>query len=288
MTQKLLAIEKLEDSCHSFLQEAPQNPKPVIAAWGLVKAGKSSLLNMLSGHIEDEFFKTGAVRTTRLNQELETDNYLLMDTPGLGIDQADSRQAYSGLDSADVVLFVHAPPGELDQEEIELLTQVNATYAEETEKRLILVLSQLDKDQDGALERVRQRILEQLRERFGIRPQCFLVSNTRYRKGAARGLQAMINNSGVPQLAAHLDGLVQSIDEQQLESIRSSRRSARKAELLAELEQAIAAERQQVALLQQPYITKMQAFNRIMTELRQNFAARTAEIASAQKKINSL
>lgn len=287
MTQKSPTFEQLEDSCHSFLQEASRSPKPVIAAWGLVKAGKSSLLNMLSGHIADEFFKTGVVRTTRLNQELETDHYLLMDTPGLGIDQADSRQAYSGLDNADVVLFVHAPPGELDQEEMELLTQVKTTYAEDTEQRLVLVLSQLDKDQDGALERIHQRIQEQLQERLGIRPKCFLVSNSRYRKGAAQGKQTMIDSSGIPQLAAHLGGLVQAFDEQ-LESVRANRRAARKAELLAELERTIADERRQVARLQQPYVTKAQAFNRMMTELRQNFAAQTAEIAAVQKKLKSL
>jgi predicted GTPase len=287
MTQNSPRLEQLEDSCHSFLQEAPRSPKPVIAAWGLVKAGKSSLLNMLAGHIEDEFFKTGAVRTTRFNQTLEKDHYVLMDTPGLGIDQADSRQAGSGLDSADVVLFVHAPLGELDQEEMELLAQVNATYAKDTEKRLVLVLSQLDKDQDGALGLIHQRILEQLQERFGIQPQCFLVSNSRYQKGAAQGRQAMIDSSGIPKLAAHLDELVRAIDEH-LESVRASRQKARKTTLLNELERAIAAERKQVTRLQQPHVTKVRAFNRMIRELRQNFAARTAEISNIHKEFKSL
>ncbi|BAK77611.1 GTPase of unknown function [Pseudogulbenkiania sp. NH8B] len=286
MTKKSI-IEQLETNCHDFLQEASPRSKPVIAAWGLVKAGKSSLLNMLSGHIENEFFKTGAVRTTRLNQELETDHYFLMDTPGLGIDQADSRHAYSGLDNADVVLFVHAPPGELDQEEMELLTQVKATYAENTEQRLVLVLSQLDKDQDGVLESVRQRILEQLQESLGIQPQCFLVSNRRYHKGSAQAKQSMIDSSGIPQLTTHLDALVQGISNQ-LESVRASRRVARKAELLTKLERAIAAEQQQVARLQQPYVTKVRAFNRMMTELRKNFATRTAEITAVQNELDNL
>lgn len=286
MTQKLSTTE-LEDSCHSFLLEASRNDKPVIAAWGLVKAGKSSLLNMLSGRIEDELFKTGAVRTTRLNQQLETDHYLLLDTPGLGIDQSDSRQAYAGLDNADVVLFVHAPPGELDQEEMDLLRQVKKTYAPNTEQRLVLVLSQLDKNQDGAMEHIRQRILVQLQEQLDIQPQCFLVSNSRYRKGAAKGQQTMIEQSGIPQLAAHLDGLVHAIDEE-LESVRASRRGAQKAELLEGLEKAIAAELQQVAHLQKPYVTKAQAFNQMMTELRLNFAIQTAEIKAVQKKLNKL
>lgn len=280
-------IEQLEDSYQGFLQEASRSPKPTIAAWGLVKAGKSSLLNMLSGHIADEFFKTGVVRTTRLNQQLETEHYLLMDTPGLGIDLADSQQAYRGLDNADVILFVHAPPGELDQEEMELLTQVKATYTKDTEQRLVLVLSQLDKDQDGALERIRQRILEQLQEQLGIQPKCFMVSNSRYRKGAVQEKQAMMSGSGIPQLASHLDELVQAIDEQ-LESVRASRRAARKAGLLAELERSIVAERQKAARLQQPHVAKVRAFNRMMAKLRQNFATRTAEITAVQKKLNSL
>lgn len=280
-------IEQLENSLQNFLQESSRSPKPTIAAWGLVKAGKSSLLNMLSGHIENEFFKTGVVRTTRLNQKLETEHYLLMDTPGLGIDLADSQQAYRGLDNADVVLFVHAPPGELDQEEIELLMRVKATYAEDTEQRLVLVLSQIDKDQNGTFEGIRQRILEQLQNHLGIQPKLFMVSNSRYRKGATQEKQAMMKSSGIPQLANHLDGLVQSIDEQ-LERVRASRRAVQKAELLAELERSIETERQRIAHLQQPHVTKVRAFNRMMTKLRQNFATRTTEITEAQKELNSL
>lgn len=287
MEKELTLAEQMEGRCHSFLQEASLGVKPVIAAWGLVKAGKSSLLNMLSGHIEDEFFKTGVVRTTKLNQELETDYYLLMDTPGLGIDQEDSQHAYSGLDRADVVLFVHAPPGELDQEEMELLARIKAAYAEDTEQRLVMVLSQLDKSQDGSLESIRQSILVQLQERFGIQPRCFLVSSTRYRKGASGDLRTLIDSSGIPQLAAHIRGLVQAIGDQ-LESARYSRRAARKAELLAELEQTITVERQQAACLLQPYVNKVRTFNRMMTELRKNFSKRTNEITSVQQELNNL
>jgi GTPase Era involved in 16S rRNA processing len=287
MTHTLSTTEKIEDRCHDFLKEPSGTQKPIIAAWGLVKAGKSSLLNMLSGHTEDEFFKTGAARTTRLNQQLEADHYLLMDTPGLGIDQLDSRQAYAGLDKADVVLFVHAPPGELDQEEMDLLRQVKSTYAANTEQRLILVLSQLDKNQDGAMEHIRERILEQLREHLDIQPQCFLVSNSRYRQGAAKSKNKLIEESGIPQLAAYLDGLAQAIDED-LNSVRVSRRSAKRAELLEELEKAIAVELQQVARLQKPYVTKVQSFSQMMTELRMSFAAQTAEIKAVQKKLKKL
>lgn len=280
-------IEQLEASCHDFIQELDPKTKPAIAAWGLVKAGKSSLLNMLSGHIEHEFFKTGSVRTTKLNQELETERYLLVDTPGLGIDREDSRHAYKGLDSADIVLFVHAPPGELDQEEIALLEEVKETYGEDTEQRLIIVLTQLDKDQDGSSESVRQCIQEQLQKMLGIQPPCFLVSNSRYHKGAAQEKKSMMESSGIPQLISHIDALVQVIASQ-LESVRTSRREARKAVLLTELEKAIAVEQQQLVRQQQPYVIKVRAFNRMMAELRKRFEKRTAEISAVQNELNKL
>lgn len=287
MNPEIQTLEELTAACHSFVKEAPHQFKPRVAAWGLVKAGKSSLLNMLSGHVEREFFKTGAVRTTLLNQELEMARYLLLDTPGLGIQQVDDEQAATGLQAADVILFVHAPPGELDREEIELLAQVKAAFAEQTEQRLVLVLSQLDKDQDGALERIRQRVLEQLREQLAIQPQCFLISNSRYRKGAAKGQQKLIEHSGIPRLGAHLDELSLAISDQ-LETVRNRRRAERRAELQTALAQAIAAERQQLSRLLQPYISRVRDFNQRMAALRQGFASRSAEIAATQKKLSSL
>lgn len=280
-------IERLEASLRDFEQEASPKPKPVVAAWGLVKAGKSSLLNMLSGHIKHEFFKTGATRTTRTNQEFETDRFFLMDTPGLGIDLEDSKNAYKGLNNADVVLFVHAPPGELDQEEITLLNEVKKTFGESTEKRLVLVLTQLDKNQNKSLESIHLRIEQQLQELLGIQPRCFLVSNSRFCKGATENKKSMIDSSGIPQLAMHLNALTNVISDQ-LENVRTSRRKARKATHLTELIQAIAAEQHEATLLQQAYVIKAKAFNKMMAELRKRFETRTAEITAVQNKLNQL
>lgn len=287
MSQREQVLVHLEDACRDLLQEVVYGAKPRIAAWGLVKAGKSSLLNMLSGHVADEFFKTGAVRTTRLNQELETDHYVLVDTPGLGIDQDDSKQAFKGLDSADVTLFVHSPPGELDQEEIDLLIQVKAAYAEETERRLVIVLSQLDKDQNGALDSIRNRIMTQLQEHIGLQPICFQVSNTRYRKGVDENKPGLSKKSGIPDLAEYLDTLSLQISSE-LETVRTNRHAARKVALLDELEKAIEEECRLVASLKKPFTEKMSAFNQMMAELKRTFDSNTTEIEAAQKMLNSI
>lgn len=287
MNQREQVLVHLEDACGDLLQEVVHGAKPRIAAWGLVKAGKSSLLNMLSGHVADEFFRTGAVRTTRRNQELETDHYVLVDTPGLGIDQDDSKQAFKGLDSADVTLFVHSPPGELDQEEIDLLIQVKAAYAEETERRLVIVLSQLDKDQNGALESIRNRIMTQLQEHIDLQPICFQVSNTRYRKGVDENKPGLSKKSGIPDLAEYLDTLSLQISSE-LETVRTNRHAARKVALLDELEKAIEEECRLVASLKKPFTEKMSAFNQMMAELKRTFDSNTTEIEAAQKMLNSI
>jgi tRNA U34 5-carboxymethylaminomethyl modifying GTPase MnmE/TrmE len=289
MSEREQLLSRLEDACGSLLtkNQAPQVAKARIAAWGLVKAGKSSLLNMLSGHIEDEYFKTGSVRTTRLNSELETDRYILVDTPGLGIDEDDTRQAFEGLDGADVILFVHAPQGELDQEEIDLLSKIKDAFGEETERRLILVLTQLDKDQDGALDCIRHSVLQQLQDFIGVQPLCYQVSNTRYRKGACESKAALMQKSGIPALAEHLEMLSLEITNT-LDAVRSSRQQAQKTELLEVLDQAIEDARALISVLQQPYAQKVCSFNQTMDELKLSFASHSADIASASKKLNNI
>jgi len=66
MDQAVLYIDALEAECKRLQLQHTETAslKPRIAAWGLVKAGKSSLLNMLSGHVHQEYFATGAVRTS--------------------------------------------------------------------------------------------------------------------------------------------------------------------------------------------------------------------------------
>lgn len=289
MSKREHLVSRLEEDCNSLLTTAQseQYAKTRIAAWGLVKAGKSSLLNMLSGHIEDEHFKTGAVRTTRLNSELETDHYILVDTPGLGINEDDSNQAFKGLDNADVIVFVHAPQGELDQEEIALLAQIKDTFGEETERRLLLVLTQLDKDQDGALDSIHHRMMEQMQDLIGIQPNCYQVSNTRYRKGASENKAALMLKSGIPVLAEHLEALSLEIRDT-IDSVRLSRQQAKKTELLKELDQAIEEERWLISERQKPYTEKARSFNKMMNELKHNFASHTAELSSARKELDSI
>ena len=91
-----------------------QEQKPVVAVWGLMNAGKSYLLNMLTDHFGEEYFKTNDFRETAEIKKYESNQIIYLDTPGLDANEADNLEAIRGVARADVVLFVHQPQGELE------------------------------------------------------------------------------------------------------------------------------------------------------------------------------
>jgi len=289
MDQAELYIDALEAECKRLQQQQTETapPKPRIAAWGLVKAGKSSLLNMLGGHVQQEYFATGAVRTTRINQQLELERYVLVDTPGLGIEQSDSQQAMEGLDLADVVMFVHAPPGELDEEEIDLLLKLHDVHGDALEQRLVLVLSLLDKDQDGAMAQVRERIESQVLRCLGFQPICFEVSSRRFQRGMELGREGLQEKSGVPALALQLDQMASALGPQ-LAASRQKRLVQRREELLVALDQALEQEQVRVQALCAPYAKTADAFIALMSSIQSQFSTKTAELRTAREKLSSL
>ncbi len=289
MDQAVLYIDALEAECKRLQQQQKDATplKPSIAAWGLVKAGKSSLLNMLSGHFQQEYFATGPVRTTRANQQLELEHYVLVDTPGLGIDESDSRNAMEGLDIADIVLFVHAPPGELDEEEIDLLLKLHEVHGDDLYSRLVIVLSLLDKDQDGAMAQIRDRIESQVLRCLGFQPTCFEVSSRRYQRGVELERDGMQAKSGIPALSMQLDQMSKELGPL-LAASRRKRLQQRREELSAALDQAIEREQVLIQTVCAPYTHTATAFMDLMASIQNSFSAKTAEIQAARKKLNSL
>ncbi|MDR0277050.1 MAG: 50S ribosome-binding GTPase [Paucimonas sp.] len=282
-------IEALEAEYQQLLkQRNSESPaKPRITAWGLVKAGKSSLLNMLSGHACDEHFKTDVVRMTRTNQALELDDYVLVDTPGLGIDDEDSQEALKGLDETDVVLFVHAPPGELDEEEVALLDRLRDTFGNDVGERVVLVLSLLDKFQDGDMAQIREKIERQALIHLGTVPECFVVSSTRYRSGVEKDKEGLRTKSGVPALDTHLRHLAKGI-RHSLETLRQKRLAQRAQALCARIDAAIAEDVALIERVAQPYAQKAEAFVDLVAIARKTFKTHTDEIQKAKEKLASL
>lgn len=282
-------LEILEAECQLFTsQQAATSPeKPRIAAWGLVKAGKSSLLNMLSGHASDEHFRTGDVRTTRTNQALELDNYVLVDTPGLGYNQNDTQQANQGLDAADIVLFVHAPPGELDQEEVALLDQLRNAYGQDVGERVLLVISQLDKLQDTDLVTVKETIERQALTHLGRAPECFVISNTRFKSGIEKNKQGLCEKSGIPQLSKHLQALSKGLT-QSLAEARQKRSAQRALKLCERIDKEIEQNLNLIKQITEPYVVKAEAFVELIDGARHTFKTHTSDIQKARAQLDRL
>ena len=96
--------QDLRKYSQDFLNQSLRSEKSVIVTWGLMNAGKSSLLNMLTQHIEQEFFKTNDFRETTEVCAYEADQYIYLDTPGLDANAADNLEALKGIKKADIVL----------------------------------------------------------------------------------------------------------------------------------------------------------------------------------------
>ncbi len=287
-TQLIEALEAEYQQLSKQRNDTSQS-KPRIAAWGLVKAGKSSLLNMLSGHASDEYFETGVIRTTRANQALELADYVLVDTPGLGIDNDDTQQANEGLDVADIVLFVHAPPGELDQEEVALLEQLRNTFGEDVSERVVLVISQLDKLQDTALAEVQKEIERQTRIWLGTQPECFVISNTRFKSGVEKNKEGLCIKSGIPQLAQHLQTLSKNlIRSPSLEEARQKRLARRTLELCERINAAIEQETKLIEQVARPYVMKAKAFIELIDGAQRTFEAYTSDMRETREKLDNI
>lgn len=184
LDQRLVAL--------SHNQQEAQNHEVVV--FGLLKAGKSSLLNALTNQVD--YFKEGVTRQTVSNQQYldnsGSQTVLYIDTPGLDANEQDDVEATKGLELSNIVLFVHNCNGEFDAREMKCLSQLKELYAEGFDQHVILVLSQFDKklaadNGQAQVDHIKERLLTQVREispEFSEANIC-QVSSRMYQTGAA-------------------------------------------------------------------------------------------------------
>lgn len=177
-----------------------------ITTCGLLKAGKSSLLNALTDHLETELFATGAIRTTVRNQTLSHQNFIFVDTPGLDATEEDDKEAWDALSTADVLLFVHNPGiGELDKTEVDFLSKLGnqpGTH-QGLENRLVVILTWLDSHEE-VIDAISQKVKDQIKNCLGIEPRLFQISFTSYQKGKLEGMQKLAEYSRIHLLQQHI------------------------------------------------------------------------------------
>ncbi len=257
----------LEHEIMALINSTPLSEKICISAWGIEKAGKSSLLNELTGHVECEFFPTNVIRETIKNKAFETEHYIFLDTPGIDSEDAVEKEAYKGLDSADIILFVHYPQGELHQQEVDLLKYFHSAFGDNVKDRLIVVLTSLDTSENNSLNKIQDAVLEQCNNLLGFKPVCFQVSNTRHRHGCLKNNQVLIEKSGIPALKSYINEVRPAIYKS-MAIVRDGKKKIQVENLLEKIKKKMFFINTQVGEMQKPYVEAFKLANNATMEMK--------------------
>lgn len=186
-------------------QASPQSlslPPLSIAVVGLLKAGKSTLLNAMTG--QEELFKSGVIRTTVKNQHVKDGYFEWIDTPGIDDTDQETATAFAGLKNADTVLFTHnLKQGELDRMEVEFLQTCRQRDGHFLAK-LRFVFTHIDDLEPTTVDIIQQKISQQCRALFHTIPPMIAVSATRYLKGHKDDKKLLMEKSVIPLLRQQL------------------------------------------------------------------------------------
>lgn len=250
--------------------------KPIVVAYGLMNAGKSFLMNMLSEHVEQEFFKTNDVRETVVNARYEGSDCVFLDTPGLDATGEDDQHAQRGAREGDIVLFVHQPQGELEAVELSWLEALRDTLDEHASSNIVVVLSKIDKEAAEKIDLIERRIAQQCEQALGFAPRIFRVSGKRYQDGVRKGHAVLASASGIDALASHLEQLAGDV-----RGVRARKRALQIDALLAQVGQGRRSAQEGRQALRDTVTAGFSAFNEQLAQLRRYLDAS----AAAYKKI---
>lgn len=218
-------------------ESANLGPLPRIAVCGLMNAGKSALLNGLTGNLEKEFFETKVIRATTQVQELEHEGRIYLDTPGIDACDEDDQQAWLGLANADVILFVHnLRTGTLEEIETTFLREL-IRRRPNLEQHLLVVLTHAESATQQ--QRREQAIRDILIPLFELAPPIFATSFSALRSGVQKRNAKLLELSGYNRLNDHLDAQL-NLSTKNLRDQRIDRNKYRYIELERFLNQQIA------------------------------------------------
>ena len=204
-TRNLLRNASLLDTlCAS--SEDFESPCRIVAC-GIFGAGKSALLNVLSGRVGKEYFEVGSGRKTSVCKDLIDGGVQWVDTPGLDGGNGDDGEADKAVRVADILLFVHHPgTGELHGAEVDFIRET-ARHPESCHRlteRLLIVLTHRESHNELQLGRLQYTVARQVASETGTTPDILTVSSTLYLKGVKETKPKLKELSGLHVLRRRL------------------------------------------------------------------------------------
>lgn len=190
------------------IQKKQKDNTVKIVNTGMVSSGKSSLYNTLINSNE-EYFPTGAARTTTKANYFDYNNISYVDTPGIDVRSEDDALAFSTIIECDIIIMIHnIRTGPLNRSEVDWLKQITKGMSsiEMCKSRIIFVASWKDtrEKEDGYTELI-ENLKKQVFEIIGTKIPFFEVSVKKYQQGVAKGKDILIKNSGVQELKNYIE-----------------------------------------------------------------------------------
>lgn len=213
LSQKdLKTIKKFCGQDYSKRLQAIQNRQKEnsvkIVNTGMVSSGKSSLYNILI-NCNEEYFPTGAARTTTRVSCFDYNNISYIDTPGIDVRDEDDALAFDTIIESDIIVMIHnIRTGPLNQSEVEWLEQITKRMdsVEMCKSRIIFVISWKDtREKDKDYYSLVCNVKKQVFDIVGSEVPVFEVSVKKYQQGIEKNKEVLIKNSGIIELKNYLE-----------------------------------------------------------------------------------
>lgn len=205
-------INKYEDQLNQIISDSD---KFYLVNAGRMNHGKSSLLNSLTGQVED-VFEVQDKRTTVKNKTYQYNkNIYFIDTPGLNANDSDDQEAIKAYKQANIILFVHnLSVGDIRKEEVRDIKTIISCFnnIDNLVDKFVLVLTGKDAIQSkDDLNNIKHKVLLDIKNETGLTGfKVFAVSNTTYKNGLKNNKNKLIEHSGIKLLHEYIDSFIMS------------------------------------------------------------------------------
>ncbi|MFR4174042.1 MAG: GTPase [Veillonella nakazawae] len=211
MTLKTI-VNNYEDKLNQIISDSD---KFYLVNAGRMNHGKSSLLNSLTGQVED-VFEVQDKRTTVKNKIYQYNkNIYFIDTPGLNANDSDDQEAIKAYKKANLILFVHnLSVGDIRKEEVKDIKTIISCFnsIDNLANKFVLVLTGKDAIQSkDDLNNIKSKVLLDIKNETGLSGfKVFTVSNTTYKNGLKNNKNKLIEHSGIKLLHEYIDSFIMS------------------------------------------------------------------------------